>query len=58
MQQLMLPLIPEGVTRISGMVCVHRGEDRWTYFLGLHPIYVHGAGDKHMFHIVTSILSV
>ncbi|RPI70069.1 MAG: helix-turn-helix domain-containing protein [Geobacteraceae bacterium] len=56
MPQLMLPLIPEGVSRISDMVSVHRGEDRWTYFLGLHPVYVHGAGDKHTFHIVTSML--
>jgi transposase len=56
MPQLMLPIIPEGVTRISNMVCVHRGEERWTYFLGLHPIYIHSSGDKRMFHIVTSML--
>lgn len=56
MPQLMLPMIPEGVTRISQMVCVHRGEERWTYFLGLHPVYIHSAGDSRMFHIVTSML--
>ena len=56
MPQLMLPIIPEGVTRISNMVCVHRGEKRWTYFVGLHPVYIHSAGDNRMFRIVTSML--
>ena len=56
MPQLLLPIIPEGVTQISDMVSVHRGEKQWSYFVGLHPIYIHSSGDKRMFHIVTSML--
>jgi transposase len=52
----MLPIIPEEVTRISDMVCVRRREKQWTYFLGLHPVYIHSAGDNRMFRIVTSML--
>jgi transposase len=56
MPQMILPLIPEGTTRISDLVCVHRDDKRWTYFLGLHPIYSHGADDLRMFRLCTSLL--
>jgi hypothetical protein len=55
-QQLILPMIPQGATEINDRVCVWRGEDRWTYFLGTHPIYSHGADDQRMFWLVTSQL--
>lgn len=52
-QQLILPMIPAGANEINHRVCVWRGEDRWTYFLGTHPIYSHGADDQRMFRLVT-----
>jgi len=55
-QQLILPMIPHGATEISDSVSVWRGEERWTYFVGMHPIYSHGANDQRMFRLVTSQL--
>ncbi len=55
-QQLFLPMIPHGATEISDSVSVWRGEERWTYFVGTHPIYSHGANDQRMFRLVTSQL--
>jgi hypothetical protein len=55
-QQLILPMIPQGATEINDRVCVWRGEDRWTYFLGTYPIYSHGANDHRMFRLVSSQL--
>jgi len=56
MPQLILPLIPEGTTTIGDLVSVHRSEKRWTYFLGLHPIYSHNADDKLLFRLTTAQL--
>ena len=53
-QQLILPMIPPGATEINHRVCVWRTEDRWTYFLGAHPIYSHGPDDRRMFRMVTA----
>jgi transposase len=55
-QQMILPMIPPGATEINYRVCVWRNEDRWTYFLGAHPIYSHEANDRRMFRMVTSQL--
>ena len=55
-QQLILPMIPVGATEINNHVCVFRGEDRWTYFLGTYPVYSHGANDERMFRLITSQL--
>jgi len=56
MPQLILPLIPEGATRINDLVSVWRDDQRWTYFYGTHPIYYHDPNDQRMFHMVTSQL--
>ncbi len=56
MPQLILPLIPEGVTQISDLVSVYRSKDRWTYFMGLTPIYSHAADDHRLFRMVTSMM--
>jgi predicted nuclease with TOPRIM domain len=56
MPQLILPLIPEGTTRICDLVSVYRSEKCWTYFLGLHPIYSHGAGDAQLFRLTIAML--
>jgi hypothetical protein len=55
-QQLILPMIPIGATEINDHVSAWRGEDRWTYFLGTHPIYSHHANDYRMFRLITSML--
>jgi hypothetical protein len=49
-------MIPPGATEINHRVCVWRGEDRWTYFLGAYPVYAHGLDDQRMFRMVTSQL--
>lgn len=55
-QQILLPCIPKGATEINNRVGVWCENDRWTYFMGGHPIYSHNAGDLRMFRIVTSQL--
>ena len=54
--QLILPLIPFGATEINGLLTVFRDENNWTYFLGLHPVYSHGADDQRMFQLVSAQL--
>lgn len=56
MTQLILPLIPEGASEITGLVSVWRDEREWTYFLGCFPIYSHKSDDQRMFRLVTSLL--
>ncbi|MBN1906933.1 MAG: hypothetical protein JW927_17770, partial [Deltaproteobacteria bacterium] len=56
MPQQILPLIPQGSTPINNIVSVYRAEEIWTYYLGLHPIYDHIAGNDRMFRFVTSQL--
>jgi hypothetical protein len=55
-QQLMLPIIPSGATEINNQVSIWCGEERWTYFLGLHPIYSHHPSDLLLFRLCTSLL--
>ncbi len=54
MAQLILPLIPRGATEINSLVSVWRGEERWTYFMGICPIYAHHKTDLRMFRLFTS----
>ena len=56
MPQMILPLIPEGATRLSDSVSVYRSEKNWTYYVGLFPIYSHGAEDFRLFRLITSML--
>ena len=56
MPQLMLPMVPPGATIISDLASVVRERGRWVYFIGMHPVYSHEAGDQRMFKIVTSQL--
>lgn len=56
MQQLMLPIIPQGTTIINGQVSVDNRNDEWFYFLGGIPIYSHQAGNKRLFRLHTSQL--
>ena len=54
--QLLLPMIPDGSTPITDILSVWRDEDRWTYFMGMNPLYSHHPSDSKLFHIITSIL--
>ncbi len=54
--QVILPLIPEGASIISDILCVWREEKKWTYFLGSHPIYSHDAHDLKMFRFISAQL--
>src|SRR3989339_1693661 len=56
MPQLMLPLISPGASRISDLISVYRDDKRWTYYFGLHPIYVHEGTDVRMFRAVTAMM--
>ena len=55
-QQLFLPIVPTGATEINDHVSVWRAEDRWTYFVGTHPIYWHHATDNRSFLLTVSSL--
>ena len=54
--QAILPLIPPGASKISDIVSVWCEEDRWTYFIGTYPIYLHDAKDLQMYRMVTAQL--
>jgi hypothetical protein len=56
MSQMILPLIPKGSTQITGHVSVFRDDRKWTYFVGLCPVYSHDAEDIRMFRMVTAQL--
>jgi hypothetical protein len=56
MQQLMLPIIPQGTTVINGQVSVDNRNDEWFYFLDGIPIYSHQADNKKLFRLHTSQL--
>lgn len=55
-KQTILPLVPAGATPINEILSVWREEDRWTYFIGSHPVYSHGAGDLRMFRLTAAQL--
>ena len=56
MSQMILPLIPKGSTQINGRICVFRDDRKWTYYVGLYPVYCHDAEDIRMFRMVTAQL--
>ncbi len=56
MPQLILPLIPSGSTSINNILSVWRSEEKWTYFVGIYPIYSHDSGDKRLFNLYTAML--
>lgn len=54
--QPILPLIPEGATRINDLVSVCCDSEYWTYFVGVHPLGRHRADDRRSFQVMTSQL--
>lgn len=56
MVQLLLPLTSLDITKINHKVSILKKDGRWTYFLGVHSIYYHMAGDKTMFRLTIAQL--
>jgi len=48
--------VPVGATPINEILSVWRDEERWTYFIGSHPVYLHGATDLRMFRLTAAQL--
>ena len=52
MYQSILPLVPEGASRINDFVSVYRSEKSWTYFSYDQPVYSHDTGNRIGFYLV------
>jgi len=52
--QTILPLIPEGSSKISDVLYVFRNDNQWSYFLAGYPVYIHDATDQKMFRFITA----
>lgn len=48
--------MPAGATPINEILSVWRDEQRWTYFIGSHPVYSHEATDLRLFRLTTAQL--
>ncbi|HFE53461.1 MAG TPA: hypothetical protein ENK07_08455, partial [Bacteroidetes bacterium] len=58
MPQALLPLVPEGATRISDTLSVVRREGRFVYFCGVQPVFEHAEEDLKSFRMFTAQLCV
>lgn len=56
MPQGWLPIIPSGTTPINNVISVHKENERWTYFYGLHPVFFHEEKDRATFRMFTAQL--
>jgi len=56
MQQLPLPIIPKGATRINNILSVQNKDGWWYYFSGLNPVFAHEDDDRELFRMYTSFL--
>jgi transposase len=56
MPQSLLPMIPEGASRISDLISVVRENGVWTYFCGVHPVFCHPEADRRSFRMFTAQL--
>jgi len=54
--QALLPLVPDGATRINDRFSVVRQNKTWTYFCGVNPIFQHPDHEAHSFRMFTSQL--
>ncbi len=54
--QALLPLIPDGATRISDSISVVRENGQWTYFCGVYPVFQHAENDRRAFRMFTAQL--
>ena len=56
MPQALLPMIPDGATRINDLISVVREAQRWTYFCGVQPVFQHPEDDRQSFRMFTAQL--
>ena len=56
MPQALLPMIPEGASRISDFISVVREKGKWTYFCGVQPVFFHPEDDRRSFRMFTAQL--
>ena len=54
--QALLPLIPDGATRINNVISVVRENGQWIYFHGALPLFQHSENDRRWFRIFTAQL--
>jgi hypothetical protein len=54
--QALLPLIPDGATRISDLISVGRDNGKWIYFCGAQPLFQHPESDFRSFRMFTAQL--
>lgn len=56
MPQALLPLIPAGATLLNDRISVVKDGAQWTYFCGIHPVFVHPEEDRASFRMFTAQL--
>ena len=56
MPQALLPLLPDGATRINDRISVVRQDGTWTYFCGVDPIFRHPEHETESFRMFTAQL--
>jgi len=56
MPQALLPLIPDGASRINEFLSVTRDDREWTYYLGVQPVFAHDEQDHASFRMFTAQL--
>jgi hypothetical protein len=54
--QALLPLIPDGATRINDLLSVVRENGQWIYFYGARPLFQHSETDRRSFRMFTAQL--
>lgn len=54
--QALLPLIPDGATRVNERISVVRENGEWTYLIGGAPIFRHSEDDRRSFRMFTAQL--
>jgi transposase len=54
--QALLPLIPDGATRINNLISVVRENGQWIYFYGAQPLFQHSENDRRSFRMFTAQL--
>ena len=50
----LLPLLPEGASRVSNNLSVIQENDKWIYFHSCFPVFSHAVSDKAAFRLISS----
>jgi hypothetical protein len=56
MPQLLLPLVPDGATRVSPSISLIQENGQWTWMAGMLPMFCHPQGDRASFRMFTTQL--